>query len=149
MMRVRRLNAMMAILLMAASLGLAVQVVAPEAMAARAPVEPVTCDRSIALDIRNIDYKTKPFDPLLKPLIESLQGTGRIELTFASTRVHPEIADLQSAGLDYVLRQAVTRGFDPARISRQEVMLPRSFAGRDELYRLVVTYGPTEPSPAC
>ncbi len=108
------------------------------------------CDRTITLDIRSIDYKAKPYDPMLKPLLDKVAlDIGRIELTFASARVHPEIVDLQAAGLKYVQSRITLQGYDPALIQRQEVMLPRSFAGKDELYRLIVTYGPKEHAPAC
>ncbi|WP_126420277.1 hypothetical protein [Asticcacaulis excentricus] len=108
------------------------------------------CERTIILDIRTIDYKSKPYDPMLKTLLEKVDpDTGRIELTFASARVHPEIVDLQAAGLKYVQSKITLQGYDPALIQRQEVMLPRSFAGKDELYRLIVTYGPKEHAPAC
>lgn len=108
------------------------------------------CERTITLDIRSIDYKSKPYDPMLKPLLDKADPeVGRIELTFASARIHPEIVDLQAAGLKYVQSKITLQGYDPALIQRQEVMLPRSFAGKDELYRLIVTYGPKEHAPAC
>lgn len=118
--------------------------------AAPSPSQVATCDRTVTLDIREIDYKTKPYDPMLKPVLESVDaGAGRLELTFASAQVHPQIADLQSAALKYVQGLVLGRGYDPALIHRQEVMLPRSFAGKDELYRLIITVGPRTPAPAC
>lgn len=98
--------------------------------------------RQITLDIRTIDYKSKPYDPLLIPLLGKVDpGVERIELTFASPRTHPDIADLQAAGVKYVEAKIALHGYDPALIVRQEVMLPRSFAGKDELYRLIIAYG--------
>ncbi|UDF05114.1 hypothetical protein [Asticcacaulis sp. AND118] len=117
-------------------------------MAGTASAQP--CERTITLDIRTIDYKSKPYDPMLKPLLDKVDPQiGRIELTFASARVHPDIADLQAAGVKYVQSRITLQGYDPALIARQEVMLPKSFAGKDELYRLIVTYGPKDPAPAC
>lgn len=117
-------------------------------MAVPAMAQP--CERTITLDIRTIDYRSKPYDPMLKPLLDKVDPQiGRIELTFASARVHPDIADLQAAGLKYVQSKITLQGYDPALIARQEVMLPKSFAGKDELYRLIVTYGPADAAPAC
>jgi len=109
-----------------------------------------TCERSIILDIREIDYRTKPYDKMLVPLMAAVDaGVARVDLTFASARVHPEIGDLQAAALKYVQGLMLGRGYDPALIRRQEVMLPRSFAGKDELYRLIVTFGPKASAASC
>ncbi|MDC7684843.1 hypothetical protein PQU92_16280 [Asticcacaulis sp. BYS171W] len=102
----------------------------------------------ITLDIRTIDYKSKPYDPLLMPLLNRVDPeVERIELTFASSRTHPDIADLQAAGLKYIESRIALHGYDPALVIRQEVMLPRSFAGKDELYRLIIAYGPKGGCP--
>lgn len=104
--------------------------------------------KSIVLDIRTIDYKTKPYDALLTPLLAKPDAEiARIDITFASTKTHPDIADLQNAALKYVTSKIALYGYDTALINRQEVMLPRSFAGKDELYRLVIAYGPKMAAP--
>jgi hypothetical protein len=108
------------------------------------PLHVLACaQKSITLDIRTIDYKSKPYDPLLVPLLAKPDVTlSPIELTFAAPKLHPEIADLQNAALRYIEGQLTLYGYDPLKTSRQEIALPRSFVGKDELYRLVIAYGP-------